>query len=81
MIQNILQQIPGILKVQNASLEAGVDVSQVWTLETSAGDEIIETVAKKVMDSGLGLLEISSVKADLEDVFLQLTYGNQGGGL
>lgn len=79
--QNILQQIPGILKVQNASHDVGAEVSQLWTLETSVGDEIIEAVAKQVIASGLGLLEISSVKADLEDVFLQLTYGNQGGGL
>lgn len=79
--QNILQQIPGILKVQNMSHEISPEAPQVWTLETTAGDEIIEIIAQQVISSGLGLLEISSVKADLEDVFLQLTYGNQGGGL
>lgn len=79
--QNILQKIPGILKVQNMSHEISPEAPQVWTLETTAGDEIIETIAQQVISSGLGLLEISAVKADLEDVFLQLTYGNQGGGL
>jgi ABC-2 type transport system ATP-binding protein len=46
-----------------------------WTLETQSGDDIIEKIAALVIQKGYGLLEISSAKADLEDIFLKLTYG------
>ncbi len=47
-----------------------------WTLDAENQEEIIESIAKEVMSRGYGLLEISSAKADLEDVFLKLTYGD-----
>lgn len=46
-----------------------------WTLETQSGDDMIEKIATLVIQKGYGLLEISSAKADLEDIFLKLTYG------
>jgi len=47
-----------------------------FTLDTTESDEIIETIARAVIDKGAGLLEISSAKADLEEIFLKLTYGD-----
>lgn len=68
-IIGILSHIAGVSKVH-----AGVS-QQDWVLDTTENDEVIEAVAQEVMKKGLGLLEISSAKADLEDVFLKLTYG------
>ena len=47
-----------------------------WQLVTQANEDIIDTIARFVIEKNLGLLEISSAKADLEDIFLKLTYGD-----
>ena len=44
-------------------------------LETMENDEVIDRVAGLVLAKSCGLLEITSEKANLEDVFLKLTYG------
>jgi ABC-2 type transport system ATP-binding protein len=64
-----LRKIQGVLKVQPGA------TAQDWSLDTSEQEDVIESIAKEVMARGWGLLEISSAKADLEDVFLKLTYG------
>jgi ABC-2 type transport system ATP-binding protein len=64
-----LRKIQGVLKVQPGA------TAQDWSLDTSEQEDVIESIAKEVMERGWGLLEISSAKADLEDVFLKLTYG------
>lgn len=46
-------------------------------LETHEDDQVIESIAQYVIQKRAGLLEISSVKADLEDIFLKLTYGSE----
>ncbi len=38
-------------------------------------DELIEAIASEVIRSGAGLLELTPSRANLEDVFLKLTYG------
>ncbi|GIL16446.1 MAG: ABC transporter ATP-binding protein [Oligoflexia bacterium] len=68
-VMGILSHVAGVSKVHT-----GVS-QQDWVLDTTENDEVIEAVAQEVMKKGLGLLEISSAKADLEDVFLKLTYG------
>jgi len=62
-----LSGIGGVQKVLGKNHE--------WTLETQSGDDMIEKIAAIVIQKGYGLLEISSAKADLEDIFLKLTYG------
>jgi ABC-2 type transport system ATP-binding protein len=64
-----LKAISGIVKIS-----AGPTSSDL-VLETTESEEVVESVAGLVMKMGAGLLEISSVKADLEDIFLKLTYG------
>lgn len=51
---------------------------QDWTLDTDSDDHVIESVAREVLQQGFGLLSIGSAKADLEDIFLKLTYGESG---
>ncbi len=65
-----LQSISGVLKVQ-----AG-NSPQDWILDTQESDDVVERVASQVIQKGYGLLEITSARADLEDIFLKLTYGS-----
>ncbi len=67
-ISQTLSGIPGVLKVHSGSGPSE------WMLDTMENDEVVEQIAKQVIQSGYGLLEISSAKADLEDIFLKLTY-------
>lgn len=53
---------------------------QDWEIDADADERIIEDLARAAMDQGFGLLEIGSKKADLEDIFLKLTYGAGGAG-
>lgn len=64
-----LKALPGVVGAQ-----AGNSL-QDWQVDTQENDEVIETIAKEAINRGVGLLEISSVKADLEEIFLKLTYG------
>jgi len=68
-IRSRLSTLRGVDSVQSGK------TSQDWILATQDNEEMVENIAKLVMDSGFGLLEISSARANLEDVFLKLTYG------
>ncbi len=46
-----------------------------WEIDTLDQEALIEKVAMKAIQEGMGLVEISSNKANLEDIFLKLTYG------
>jgi ABC-2 type transport system ATP-binding protein len=50
----------------------------LWKIEIDDNEEIIEKIAQQVVNKNFGLLEIHSVKADLEDIFMKLTYGSEG---
>lgn len=64
-----LAQIPGVIKAYK-----GVNAGTV-VVEISGQDEMVESLAKEVALSGSGLLEMQSM-AQLEDVFIKLTYGS-----
>ena len=49
--------------------------NQHYRIKMSENDELIEQVASEVIRSGAGLIELSPSRANLEDVFLKLTYG------
>ncbi len=66
-----LQHIKGVLRVN--AIENGTR----WEIDTEGDEVIIEAIAKEVISSGLGLMEIGSAKADLEDIFMKLTYGQK----
>ena len=50
-----------------------------WRLDVQGGEEIIDAISSRLVNNGLGLVELSPSKLDLEDVFLKLTYGQSGG--
>lgn len=70
-VAQTLSALPQVLKVH-----AGPDGHQ-WVLETDGDETVIEGIAQAVIQNRWGLQEIGSVKADLEDVFLKLTYGQK----
>lgn len=61
---------------------AGVEDVEVVTstsykIKVQDRDNILDVLATKVIQSGAGLMELSPVKENLEDVFLKLTYGEK----
>lgn len=64
-----LAKISGVLKVTK-----GVAANSVLA-EISGQDEMVELLANEVVQAGAGLLEMQS-QAQLEDVFIKLTYGS-----
>jgi ABC-2 type transport system ATP-binding protein len=70
--------------VQNLKSVAGVRAvvpgagQNIWQVEIEDKEEIIERIAEQVIAKNFGLLEIHSAKADLEDIFMKLTYGSEG---
>lgn len=61
---------------------AGVEDVEVVTstsykIKVQDRDNILDALATKVIQSGAGLMELSPVKENLEDVFLKLTYGEK----
>lgn len=64
-----LKKISGVNRVQAGALP------QEIIIETNASDEMIEKIAAHIIENKIGLLGINAVRADLEEVFLNLTYG------
>ncbi len=62
-----LRVIPGVLAVFEPT-EAGA-----FLLECELGRDLREDVARCIVNSGLGLLELKTISMTLEDVFLRLT--------
>lgn len=68
-----LAALPGILRI-----EPGTETGQ-WLIDADESEDAVERIASFVIQKGYGLQEISSARADLEDIFLKLTYGQQSG--
>lgn len=63
-----LEKIDGVKQVESVSRTQ-------LRLTLSEQDELIEVIAKEIIQAGVGLVELSPSRANLEDVFLKLTYG------
>ena len=86
-LEGLSQRMSGqsriVLKVQKPqllnSLEGVVGVQKVFhgkdsfLIDVVKGDHIVEAIAKYVIQSGAGLMEISSDDVSLEDIFIKLT--------
>lgn len=46
-----------------------------WEVGFRGDEAVVDAISARVVNEGLGLLELSPHKVDLEDVFLKLTYG------
>ena len=67
-----LASVPGVAHVFEQS-EAGT-----FLLECELGRDLRDDVARFVVNSGLGLLELKTISMTLEDVFLRLTQHEEG---
>lgn len=70
VLESKLSALDGVSHVETLS-------SQQYKLTIDDDEDVIESVAREVMNSGLGLLELAPAHANLEDVFLKLTYGQK----
>lgn len=67
-LSETLKNVDGVLNV-----EAITDLH--FKIKLKEQDELIEKIASEVIRSGAGLMELVPSHANLEDVFLKLTYG------
>lgn len=74
-LKKILVGIEGVLSAQQGAS------SKDWELNIRGADEVVDAISSRVVSEGLGLLELSPRKADLEDIFLKLTYGSDQTGV
>ena len=63
-----LKSFDGVVSVEKIS-------DMHFKVQLKEQDELIEKIASEVIRSGAGLLELLPTRANLEDVFLKLTYG------
>lgn len=70
-LKKVLSGIEGIVNI------ASGHSTRDWELNIRGGDPIVDAISARVVSEGLGLLELSPQKLDLEDVFLKLTYGSE----
>jgi len=74
-LKSVIAGIDGVL-----GMDSGASHRE-WKVDLRGGqDETIEAISSRIVSQGLGLLELSPTRADLEDVFLKLTYGQDSGG-
>ncbi|MCK6599292.1 MAG: ABC transporter ATP-binding protein [Bdellovibrionaceae bacterium] len=69
-LAGLLKEVQGVIGVDNGANK------KEWKVDYKGDEEVIGRVSEKIVSSGLGLIELSPSKVDLEDVFLKLTYGS-----
>ena len=76
-LKSLLAGIDGVLNV-----DSGLSPRE-WKVNVKSSDETVEAISARIVSKGLGLIEFTPQRADLEDVFLRLTYGQEkpGGAL
>jgi ABC-2 type transport system ATP-binding protein len=74
-LQKILGGIEGVVSSHSGASRHD------WEVNIRGADEVVEAISSRVVQQGLGLLELSPKKVDLEDVFLKLTYGSEQTGV
>ena len=65
-----LQRVPGVVRVQVAETH---DHFVSYEIDSERGRDVRRDLARAVVGSGFGLLELRSVRMSLEEVFLSLT--------
>ena len=65
-----LQRVPGVIRVQPSD---GHEQTGSYEVDSEPGRDVRRDVARAVVGSGFGLLELRHVRMSLEEVFLSLT--------
>ncbi|HEY8270149.1 MAG TPA: ABC transporter ATP-binding protein, partial [Pseudobdellovibrionaceae bacterium] len=68
--KKVLTGIEGIVNVTSGRSRRD------WEVNIRGDESVVDAISSRVVTEGLGLLELSPRKIDLEDVFLKLTYGS-----
>lgn len=68
-LKDMLTRIAGVLSVESDRERGEVKVRY------QGQDEVIDRISSQIVNAGLGLVELTPTKINLEDVFLKLTYG------
>lgn len=75
----VMRDVPALgaslLKIQGVENLTAQNENLSWTFEYSGDGKQAEQFTRAIVESGAGLLEFSSTRLNLEDVFLKLTYG------
>ena len=71
-LDQMLSSVSGIKKVEAISGE-----SNEWAVLFEGGDFQAAQLARLLIEKNCGLIEFSPIKRELEDVFIQLTYGQE----
>lgn len=66
-----LKNLDGVISVQSG------DRPGEWLIKSIQDQNLTDSIAELVLSQKWGLKEITTVKADLEDIFLKLTYGER----
>lgn len=72
-MKSVLSGISEVIAIQEGASH------KEWRIDVQGGDDIVDAVSACLVTKGLGLLELTPTKLDLEDVFLKLTYGQERG--
>lgn len=68
-LKEMLTRIAGVLSVESDRERGEVKVRY------QGQDDVIDSISAQIVNAGLGLVELTPTKINLEDVFLKLTYG------
>lgn len=68
-MKEMLARIAGVLSVESDRERGEIKVRY------QGQDEVIDRISAQVVNAGMGLVELTPTKINLEDVFLKLTYG------
>ncbi len=74
--QEFINHLQGLEGVRSAKL--GKQENE-FIVETENNDDVIEKLARHVIQQDVGLLEMHAAQVNLEDIFLKLTYESEGG--
>ncbi len=70
-LKSLLAGIDGVLTV-----DSGLSQRE-WKVNVKGTDETVDAISARIVSKGLGLIEFTPQRVDLEDVFLRLTYGTE----
>ena len=71
-----IREIPGVTSARHIETATG----SRYNIESSAGNDIREAIAALVVNNSWGLLQLSTVPMSLEEIFLELTGGEEHEG-
>ena len=71
-----IREIPGVTSARHSETATG----SRYNIESAAGNDIREAIAALVVNNSWGLLQLSTVPMSLEEIFLELTGGEEHEG-